>query len=298
MDSMVTRRTFIAGLASVGAAACATQPPSGETSQAAAVVARTEQPATHPLTVYFTGLIFFQPNASEMKIGFLGHDHETIVVARKSDVDTPGADLNGDQYQGWNTAELSMDMADLTYWKGTSLAMTVASTEPLTVESPMQLFPLKTLSKMSPTLSAGPGGNCQSLLSIKNGDFRGRKRTHSCGHEEADFKMVRNAADTAPVLTTRLRDTVQYRTQRTAASFAVDGKTVALKPGNAAIWVLQIDKNGATGDPREIKHAQHYYSLLSGYTGELYYPRRDSIPDSCRVQVDVDPIYCTPAEDR
>lgn len=296
MKNSVTRRTFIAGLAGIGAA-CGTS--STPVTQQAAAPAAAPVAANHPLTVFFTGLVFFQHDktASEMRVGLLPHNHETIIVARKADVDRPGTDLTGDQSQSWHPTDLDViNQSELTYWKATHVGFALTSTDPLVVRSPFGVFPLRALAMQAPQLSAA---NCQSLLTFTHGEFAGKRRPHSCGHDSADWSMVRNLSDSMPKMKdVKLVDTVQYTSQISAGSFTVDGTTVTLQPKAAKLWVLQLDTAGTKGkDPREIVHCQHYYDLIAGYDGEKYYPRRDSVPPSCKTQVDVDPIYCTPAED-
>jgi hypothetical protein len=288
MTQIVTRRTFLAGLGAAGATAACNQP---ELAPPPPVVTKD---ATTPLTVYFTGLIVFHHDTTTpaMKVGLLGHGHETVIVARKKDVDTPGKDLTGKQYQTWNPVGLAINKKDLTYWQGTKFELDVTSKDAL-VKTAFSSFPLSTLTGMKPELTTT---NCQSLLTLTNGAFAGEIRTHKCEHDDVKWDLVKSLADAAPAQKDlQLIDTVKYTAEITKGSFKMDSTTVNFKPNNVEIWVLQIDVSGAKKNPREIKHCLHYYSVVN-YSGDKHYPRRGAVPEECKPQADVDPIYCTPAE--
>jgi hypothetical protein len=287
MSPTVSRRTFMAGLAGV-AAACGSSSPQVKT--------------TYPLTVYYTGLIFFKHDKdnSEMRVGFLDYSHKTIIVGRKGDVDTAGRDPSADELLDWNPIGLSNDPRDLTCWEGNKFTFTITSDDSLSVKSPFGVFPLESLAKMPSDVKADTRG-VQSLVTLKNGEFAGHKRAHAlCEHENAKWQMVKDDLDNAPQLSdVMMVDTVRQTAQIEAGGFTIDDgggvTTVKFKPGEVRLWILQHDYSGSVKDPKEILHCQHYYDMVAGYgNGIRYYPRRDDeLPKPCR---DALPIYCTPGE--
>lgn len=293
MSATLSRRTFLAGLAAT-AGACSSSPGAG-------VAARTS-----PLTIWYTGLIFFQQDKSAtsptLKVGLLaGHNnsHKTIIVAHRKTVDTAGSGVSAQQLVDWHPTNLGhTSEADLTYWEATSLRLNLSANEALNVNAPFGVFPLESLAKLPGEVTAT---NSQSLLTFTNGSFSGYQRAHpQCEHEKADFNMVTSFTDNNPVLTRKLVDTVQQRVQISDGSMLINGTTtVKFLPGDVRLWVMQLDRStpGPTDpppNPKEIKHSLHYYDLVAGHAGEKYYPRRDdTLPTGC---YDVSPIYCTPGE--
>jgi hypothetical protein len=292
MTHSVSRRTFIAGLAGV-AAACGSNRDAG--GQGAA------RGAVFPLNVRYTGLVFFQHDkgAGRMRVGLLDHNHKTVVIGRKGDVETPGKDLSADDLLSWNPIDLSKDTKQLTYWEGKKLSLSLTSTDPLAVAGPFGVFRLEALAMRPPDLTSD---NCQSLLTFQNGRFSGFERPHVCEHNKAKWKMVRNESDLEPkMVDVTLRDTVEHTTTFSAGEFAIDGTTVKFKSGEVRLWIMQLDARSKEEkeeelDPKEIEHCKHYYELVKDYTGDTFYPRRDSVPADCKFQADADPIYCTPGE--
>jgi hypothetical protein len=292
MKHSVSRRTFMAGLAGVAAACGSTRDASNQ------VAVRGEQ---FPLNVRYTGLTFFQHDsrAGRMRVGLLDHNHKTVVIGRKDDVDIPGKDLKPDDVLSWNPIGLSSDTRQLTYWEGKKFSLSLTSIDPLKVAAPFGVFRLQALAMAPADLTAG---NCQSLLSFQNGTFAGFDRPHVCDHHTAKWKMVKGESDEAPKMTdVALRDTVEHTVGISAGEFALDDSTVKFKSRDVRLWVMQVDARSKEEreeelDPKEIEHCKHYYDLVKDFSGDRYYPRRDSVPADCKFQADADPIYCTPGE--
>lgn len=285
----VSRRLFLAGLAGGGIACGESPSPQRQNQQPPDVTA--------PLTVYFTGLSLFSHDRGkkEMNVGLLDYNHETVVIARKADVDKAGQDITSRQYQSWNPVGLAINRKDLTHWKTSQFAMSVTSSDSLSVSSPFKIFPLTDLAKKAPELTSR---NCQSLLTFRAGQFVGEVRTHSCNHDSVLWEMVKNLGDPSPIKKdVELRDTVKYTVTMSKGSFVVDGTTtINLTGRDVKLWVMQLDKAPGTKSPREIVHCTHYYDLVPGYSEAKFYPRRAAVPETCKAEADVDPIYCTPGE--